>query len=221
MNTRLHIVWAGLLALLYLPAGPALLAQPAAERSFDAEALEAYRADPAYAYGPEPLPDAPTAPPRLSSFWLMIWKGAMYLGVAGLLGLLVYLILRRTLLRPSRQVGGAGSSLPELRVEDLRELPFEALIAAAEAAGDYREAVRLLFIQTLKRLDTQAWIDWRDHKTNQDYYYELYDTPLRGDFEALALSYDYVWYGQFGLSPARFTQLRARFVAFHARLPRS
>lgn len=204
------LLWGG---TAYLPA------QSEEARTFNQEALEGYRADPAYAYGLEPIPDAPEPPRPLNPLWLTLWKGFMYVVIGGVLILLVYMVLARTLLRPSRRVAGA-SELPEMRVEDLRDLPYVELIAEAEAAGDYRRSVRLLFLQTLRELHAGNWIDWRDNKTNQDYYYQLYDTPLRDGFEALALAYDYIWYGHFDLDAGRYAGLRQRFSTFQSRLHR-
>jgi hypothetical protein len=212
---HLHILGWGLLLCLWLPAP--LRAQRAEPRAFDQEALEAHRADKEYAYGLEPLPEAPDPPASWGTGWLRVWKVFMYVVVGGVLVLLLYMILTRTILRPARKVAPA-SELPGMPVEDLRELPFGALIAEAEAAGAYRRAIRLLFLQTLKHLHATDWIDWRDNKTNQDYAHELYETPLRQDFEALALSYDYVWYGHFELWPERYQALRHRFDAFQSRL---
>ncbi|RMG54272.1 MAG: DUF4129 domain-containing protein [Bacteroidetes bacterium] len=209
-----RLAWIGLLLLML----PVLLpGQTAPDRRFDPEALEAYRADPDYAYGLEPLPEAPEPPPRLGAGWLAVWKVFMYVVVGGVLILLLYMILSRTILRPARRVAGP-SELPGLKVEDLQDLPYDRLVQEAEVAGDYRRAVRLRFLQTLKRLDAIDLIAWRDNKTNQDYYYELYDSPLRHDFEALSRIYDYVWYGHFDLPAERYPLLRTRFEAFQSRL---
>ncbi|WP_291528341.1 DUF4129 domain-containing protein [Bacteroides sp. UBA939] len=50
---------------------------------------------------------------------------------------------------------------------------FAKGIADALARQDYREAVRLLYLQTLKQLSDEARIDWQLYKTPTQYIYEV------------------------------------------------
>ena len=88
-------------------------------------------------------------------------------------------------------------------MEHLRQL-------LALARQDYREAVRLKYLQTLKQLTEGGHIDWQLHKTPTQYTYECTDEPflrmtrhfLRiryGNFEATAEIYEDIVAAQMSL----------------------
>ena len=91
---------------------------------------------------------------------------------------------------------------------------IDNLIAKAEAAEDYRLAIRLLYLKSLRLLDTAEEITWRSGKTNHDYLLEIKGTELREEFESLNYIYEYSWYGQFEIEgESQYHQLREPFIA--------
>lgn len=185
------------------------------ERQFDEAALRERQAERPYQYGQEPLPDPASAEGPLSDQALTRWRWVMYAVVGlGLISLAV-LILRRTLVRESRTLTPAvpeGHEDPE----DIRQIDLEAALPQAIARRDYRLAVRLLFLDSLRHLTERGHIDWQPHKTNHAYWQEL-SAAWRGEFGELLRTYEYVWYGQFELSEAQYERLARRFRAFRSR----
>ena len=73
-------------------------------------------------------------------------------------------------------------------------------IADALSRSDYREAVRLLYLQTLKQLSDEKCIDWQLYKTPTQYVYEV-RMPA---FRQLTNHFLRVRYGNFEATEALF-----------------
>lgn len=66
------------------------------------------------------------------------------------------------------------NALPYAVEEDtIYGVDFVRGIADALSRSDYREAVRLLYLQTLKQLSDEKRIDWQLYKTPTQYVYEV------------------------------------------------
>jgi hypothetical protein len=191
-----------------------------AGREFDPQRLDSYREDRAFDYGQEPLPEGveqrpepkPIARPELGNFLIYLMYG---LATVVVLGLIIFVI--------SKTVGKSSSSLamagiPDLENQDIREVDLQQLLQAAIQAGEYRPAVRLLFLESLKRMTEQEWINWKPNKTNHDYQREMADRSQAEEFRQLTFAYEYIWYGNFSLEASQFEALRRRFGAFHQQI---
>ena len=76
--------------------------------------------------------------------------------------------------RPELFMRSRKSTLPYTVGEDtIYGVDFAERIADALARTDYREAVRLLYLQTLKQLSDGKRIDWQLYKTPTQYIYEV------------------------------------------------
>lgn len=98
--------------------------------------------------------------------------------------------------------------------DDLFSLDYEKEMAAATTAGNYRLAVRLWYLQTLKTLAERGMIQYRFGRTNQDYVTQLSRHSLYRDFFRLTRNFEYTWYGQFPLSAEAYEMIRHDFVQF-------
>lgn len=95
---------------------------------------------------------------------------------------------------------------------------YDALARAAIAAGNWREAVRMRYLQSLQLLEAKQLIAPGKDKTNMDYLRELASTAWHKPFATLTLHYEYVWYGQQPLNNGQFSQLEEQFSAFKTSL---
>jgi len=82
---------------------------------------------------------------------------------------------------------------------------FSERIAEALARRDYREAVRLLYLQTLKQLSDTGRIDWQPCKTPTQYIHEV-GMPA---FRQLTVHFLRVRYGNFEATETLFTVMQA------------
>lgn len=98
--------------------------------------------------------------------------------------------------------------------ENIHELDFADLIEKAVAQRNYRLAVRLYYLKTLKQLTDKNHIEWQPTKTNRSYLYELGNSPLYAGFEHITQQFEYVWYGDFPVSEIIFGELKTQFQTF-------
>ena len=91
-----------------------------------------------------------------------------------------------------------------------RELA-EAGLAAARA-GDFRTAVRKLYVSLLYEMSERNLIELDDSATNHEYLTRVSRfTSLVGPMRYLTERFDYVWYGMFQSSEQDFAAYFARY----------
>lgn len=80
---------------------------------------------------------------------------------------------------------------------------------------DYRQAVRYLYLKTLRLLNDREMIRYHPESTNYDYWQQLSPMPQGKPFHDLITIYENVWYGEFPLGDALFMRLRQYFEDFY------
>ena len=108
------------------------------------------------------------------------------------------------------------SKVSEQAVEEdelLLHNDFDLLVQQAYRSGDYRMAVRYLFLKTLQQLRDKGQITYEPDKTNSRYVFEL-PVNWRNDFSQLILQYEYVWYGHFDINAGQYEQVQQKFSSF-------
>lgn len=199
-------------------------------RHFNQEALDKYAADPSFNYYTK------NYKPELSlwdRFWKWFWKWIdglfpdvnpgkptpaiknVLIGIA-VIGLLfvIYKLLSSDLAnmfsRESTQV-----TLPyNESLENIHEITFDEEIEKALAARNYKLAVRLLYLSSLKQLNDAKLIHWQIEKTNSAYVDELANTDQRQSFSVLTRQFEYIWYGNFPVDGQSFTNIQTLFIDF-------
>ncbi len=187
-------------------------------------ALNSYRADRDYQYGD----DIPPPESLIGKFftWLFRKIGAFfnspsyqsfwrYVILIVIAGLVVYLGVKAEYLGFLVPGRSARSTLDyETLKEDIHAIDFERELETATTQGNFRLAVRLLYLRSLKQLTDRNLIDWKPDKTNGQYVYELGNQPFSGQFNTLTRDFDYVWYGDFPLDKPRYEVLQTQFSQF-------
>lgn len=100
------------------------------------------------------------------------------------MGLAVVFILALAILfyRWQHRSGKHDTALPtdyDIQTDTIYGIDFAQLIAQARSQGNYREAARLTYLQTLRWLSDQKLIDWQLYKTPTQYTYEVTSPPFR------------------------------------------
>ena len=101
--------------------------------------------------------------------------------------------------------------------ENLLEQDFDSLILQAKRAEDFRLATRYQFLKTLQLLKEKELIEFSLEKTNSLYVREVPE-KFRNDFARLILNYEYVWYGEFSLSPQQYELLQQKYTSFNEKI---
>lgn len=229
-----------LICLLLLSAGTATHAQatdsipaataPVQVRHFDEEKLAEMRASDDFQYYEE----VKTGKTFLERLWYRItnwlrevfYKGRAsgaweYLIYALITAAIVYIVIKMQDVDVS---GLFGKKAPRMDVpydvleENIHDLDLQALIEEAVAQRDFRKAIRLHYLQSLKHLTDRGLIDWSPSKTNRSYITEINQPDIRQEFELLTSMFEYVWYGGAALGDELFNAARAEFDQFNQHL---
>jgi hypothetical protein len=92
--------------------------------------------------------------------------------------------------------------------ENIYRIDFEQELAAALAADDFRLAVRMLYLQTLRLAADRQWIDWQIYKTPTEYTFELKPAGLKAPFRDFTNRFLQVRYGNFRATRELFDAMR-------------
>jgi hypothetical protein len=146
----------------------------------------------------------------------MSWLGPVgqiifYLAIATIIVVILVQVIRTTSFKsnPKRKrstLDGADDG------QDITLLDTEDLILKAHNARNYKLAIRLHFLDLLKKLNENGFITWTKDKTNRDYLSELFSKQYYfEEIRKLTLAYEQVWYGEHSPSEDRYQELRGEF----------
>lgn len=148
-----------------------------------------------------------------SIFGIIFWILAI-----GLFGYLVYrLFLSNSALftRGRKNI----SSDTEVNLQEDTNDP-DVLLRNAIRSGNYRLAVRYLYLQVLTKLAERKIIEINSNKTNYEYVNEIRKHKFANEFASLTLQYEYVWYGEYPVDEKLFAQIQGSFAQFNKTLSR-
>jgi hypothetical protein len=98
--------------------------------------------------------------------------------------------------------------------EDIFAINYQKEIDKAAAAGNYRLAIRLMYLRLLKDLSEKNIIRYQQDKTNLDYLMQLHGSAYYNDFFMVTRHYEYSWYGEFNVSSDAYTIIKKEFDQF-------
>ena len=95
--------------------------------------------------------------------------------------------------------------------EQLQTIGYEGQIKRAEEEQNYRLAIRLHYLWTLKKLIDGNLISFHLRKTNMDYCQELKKSTVYDSFYNCTQFYNYVWFGEFSINQEIYNSVKATF----------
>lgn len=87
--------------------------------------------------------------------------------------------------------------------------------------GNYRLAIRYLYLQSINKLSERGWLQLSPDKTNYQYVRELSKPQLKNTFARITLHYEYAWYGDFVIGQNIFEPIKKEFDQFHQTIKQS
>ncbi len=195
-------------------------------RGFDKSKLEAHSKETDFIYDDVPAPNL--------SFWDRFWRwfwrligqalsnkvsGGLikYLAIIALVGLVVFIVLK--IIGADLKIFSRKSQIVEVPYnesdDNIHEINFNEEIEKAIVNANYRLAVRLLYLRTLKKLSDKDLIHWLPEKTNQTYISEINDSDKKKEFSKLTHQFEYVWYGEFFIDKENFNAIKDTFERFN------
>ena len=191
------------------------------ERKIDEQTIGAIKSEDAYWYADlAPQKEKPKST-RNSNFDFNIPEGLFWFLVIGAgIALIVWFLLNNqiNLFRKAR-IEHPSESTGTFQEEDIFSIRYDQEIRKSIDAGNYRVAVRLLYLQTLKELTERDLIRYGHDKTNSDYLFQLYNTSYYDRFFRLTRHFDYTCYGGFDLDENSFRIVQSDFVQFKKQMP--
>lgn len=101
------------------------------------------------------------------------------------------------------------------------EVYLEQQLQQAIKDGNYRLAIRFLYLQSLNKLAEKGWLQLSPDKTNYQYVRELAKPQLKNTFSRITLHYEYAWYGDFEIEQHIFEPIKKEFENFYQTIKQS
>jgi hypothetical protein len=142
-----------------------------------------------------------------------------YVILAIVTGLVFYVLYKAGVLSyvfPRRELSGSTDYV--IGQENIDEKNFDEEISRALSDGDYRLAIRLQYLQTLKTLAAKQLINWKPDRTNQSYVQELAPYPYQSDFVLITRYFEFAWYGDFQIEKSSYEEMKAITGSFYSKL---
>jgi hypothetical protein len=214
-------------------------------REFDEQKMEEYRNNPDFDYEREDLnlswwerftkwlrdlfrdvdPDMPDIDPGVKApnlAWLSaLGNVLLILLVAALIAGIVFLIVKG-----SGKMFRRGAKAEEEDIvaeeseENINDLPIDDMLQSAIDGRQWRTAVRILYLRSLKALSDNGQIHWESQKTNYDYLREVQAPELKSPFRDLTLLFENIWYGEYPVDQNIFHTANESFSAFDRQIRR-
>jgi len=192
-------------------------------RSVPDTSLQRLRASDAYWY-------ANTAPERKKQEQRKESSGGLRIGkalstliwiliIGTFIGVLIWYLASseiRLFRKASPPIDMSGSA--EDTVEDIFSLDYGKAIARAVAAGDFRLAIRLHYLSTLKDLSNRGLINYTQERTNSEYLQQMAGTPYYRSFFRITRDFEYSWYGGFRITEETYARVQNEFADFKQQL---
>jgi hypothetical protein len=102
----------------------------------------------------------------------------------------------------------------ELISEDIFSINYDLEIDDAIRAKNFRKAVRLFYLQVLKKMSDNGIIEFKPQQTNTFYLHQLKNTGYYSTFSRLTRNFEYTWYGGFTMTPETFSSIQNDFLQF-------
>jgi len=161
---------------------------------------------------------APRPPPTDFTGGQNVANTLVVILIAGALGVLAW-VLWRSFAERRRARGGAGLEVSTQDAATLAADPMNALSRPPEgwahladtlaARGEYREAVRGLYLALLSHLHREGVIHYDSHASNWDYLLQFRGrTEWKPPFRELTLRFDFAWYGNLPVGEEGYREFR-------------
>lgn len=117
-----------------------------------------------------------------------------------------------------KNLANADTGEMEEMPENIFAINYQKEIDKAASQGNYRLAVRLMFLRLLKNLSERNIIQYKQDRTNFDYLMQLQPSNYYTGFFRLTRNYEYSWYGQFQVNEEAYKIIRNDFDQFERQL---
>ena len=207
---------------LYRPVRDSAFLEQYALREVSQAKLDQYLKDPDYAYANDPKYwKEDDVQQRPGSFWKFlsnkVFQWILFLGILCLILYGIYHLARENNFKWFTRTTRSGNFPGEEAVADER-VDYDEAIRKCQLEGNYRMAVRFMYLRLIHAASEKNVIQIRDSTTNAEITRAFGAHPQAAEFRFLATAYEYIFYGDFHPGQQMFEGLHARFLAFQQKL---
>lgn len=156
------------------------------------------------------LPAMPNIAPAVSGM-AGIYYILIFLGVGALIAAIVYLIINNSSSNSQQNIANNVNTSDVLDPEVLAKLEINSILNQYLNNGDYRMAVRMLYLQLLQKLYKAGYVLPSKEKTNLDFFYELQGNKLQNGFGKLTNIYEKAWYADADVTASAFNTVQYQY----------
>jgi hypothetical protein len=146
-------------------------------------------------------------------------KIVLYVIVIGGLAFLLFIVVKNVISNYNESVHDDLIA----KIEDLEnnlqtENNIDKILEQALAMGEYKLAIRILYLGIIKRLSQAELIEWKREKTNACYVSEMVNHPLGNHFSFLTKIYEKAWFSDYLVDFTRYSVISNHFNNFQTKL---
>lgn len=141
-----------------------------------------------------------------------------YIAIVLFAGLLIWYLLANNFILFRKKKQGLAEDTSVEEHQDLFSLDYAYQIQKALEQKNYRLAIRLQYLELLKKLTDRELIHFLPDKTNFDYLMQLRGSAYYDDFFAVTRSYEYSWYGLFDITEGMYQKINSVFQNLKQRI---
>jgi len=155
------------------------------------------------------------------SFWSLfrnkIVQWILFLGIIGVILYGIYILAKENNFRwLSWSSIQAGNGDDESALKE--SVDFEQAIIKYQSEGNYRMAIRYMYLRVIRSATDKNIIQIRESSTNSDIVSAFGSNDLASEFRYLATAYEYIYFGEIHFSLEVFELLKKRFDVFQQKL---
>lgn len=134
-------------------------------------------------------------------------------------GLVLFILFRLFITQGAFHRPAANKNVEEKEEEGkvYTQSDYSKLVQQSCRLGDYRSAVKYLFLRTLQQLSDYSYIEYASDKTNYRYLQEI-PADKKNEFSRLILNYEYIWYGNLHIKRSVYEKVESEFTAFQKKI---
>jgi len=180
--------------------------------------VDKYLKDPDYAYANNPQywkeKDVQQSP---GSFWKFlnnkVFQWILFIGVLCLILFGICRLARENNFKWFTRTANQGN-FPEVEPVPGERVDYDEAIRKYQLEGNYRMAVRFMYLRLIHTASEKNVIQILDSTTNAEITRAFGAHPRAAEFRFLAMAYEYIFYGDFHPDRQLFEGLQTRFLAF-------
>jgi hypothetical protein len=200
----------------YRPVADSLFSPSGLVREVPAKEVNSLKKNPDYAYANDPAFWRTAAPPEPGMLFRILFSRTLgWILLTLTAGLVLYGIYQLAIENHFGLLIRKGKRDPADTDQGIpaEKMNFDEAIQRSQEQGDYRMAVRFLYLRLIHILREKSGIPFNDSSTNADITGAMGNHPQAAKFRWLATAYEYIFYGGFLPNREMYDKLKDNFEA--------